>query len=75
MISEIATTTEHYKKLVEILGSDYLKETVESPFDFIQIASRGVNANVIKNFKIYFNLPNESTGQKSFSPIGKEEKV
>lgn len=61
MISEIATTTEHYKKLVEILGSDYLKETVESPFDFIQIASRGVNANVIKNFKIYFNLPNEST--------------
>ena len=44
MISEIATTTEHYKKLVEILGSDYLKETVESPFDFIQIASRGVAA-------------------------------
>jgi putative toxin-antitoxin system antitoxin component (TIGR02293 family) len=61
MITEIASVTEHYKKLVEILGRNYVKEKVESPYDFILIASKGVNANVIKNFRVYFNLPNEST--------------
>ena len=61
MITEVATTTEHYMKLVEILGSKYVTDKVQSPYDFIQLASKGINANVIKNFRTYFNLPNETT--------------
>jgi len=61
MIKKLESTTEHYKKLIEILGKKYLKAKVESPYDLIHIATRGVNANVIKNFRIYFNLPREST--------------
>ena len=63
MIKELESTTEHYKKFIKILGRQYLKAKVESPYDFIHIAKRGVNANVIKNFRIYFNLPRESTAQ------------
>ncbi len=63
MITELESTTEHYKKLIEILGKKYLKAKIENPYDFIHIATRGVNANVIKNFRIYFNLPRESTAQ------------
>ncbi len=60
MISETASTIEHYEKLIEILGSKYVTEKVEGPFDFIQIASKGLNANAIKNFRAYFGLANES---------------
>ena len=56
MIQEIETSTEHYKKLIEILGKKHLRSKVESPFDFIQIASKGVSADVIQNFRIHFNL-------------------
>ena len=63
MISEVESTTKHYKKFIEILGKKYLKATVESPYDFILIANRGVNANVIKNFRIYFDLPRDSAAQ------------
>lgn len=56
MIHEIETSTEHYKTLIEILGKKQLKSKVESPFDFIQIATNGVSADVIQNFRIHFNL-------------------
>jgi putative toxin-antitoxin system antitoxin component (TIGR02293 family) len=56
MIKEIESTTEHYKKLIDILGKKHLKSKVESPFDFIQIATDGVNADVLKNFSVHFNL-------------------
>jgi len=54
------TTTEHYRKLTEILGKQYVQATIESPYDFIQIASKGINANVIKNFRVYFNISRDS---------------
>lgn len=38
MIKEIESTTEHYKKLVEVLGKKYVRTKVESPYDFIHIA-------------------------------------
>lgn len=57
MIAEKEITTEHYRKLVDILGKKYISSTVENPFDFIHIASRGINAAVLKNFRIYFDLP------------------
>jgi len=61
MITEIESSTEHFKKLIKILGEEHLKTKVESPFDFIHIASEGVNADVIQNFRIYFNLSRELT--------------
>lgn len=56
MIKEIESTTGHYKKLVNILGEKHLKSNVESPFDFIRIATDGVDAAVIRNFRVHFNL-------------------
>ena len=61
MIKEKESTTEHYKKLIEVLGKKYVKAEVESPFDFIHIANKGINANVIKNFRVYFNLSRNLT--------------
>lgn len=54
------TTTEHYKKLIEILGKKYVPAGIESPFDFIHLAARGINANIITNFRTYFNIPRDT---------------
>ncbi|MCH7763976.1 MAG: DUF2384 domain-containing protein [Candidatus Marinimicrobia bacterium] len=63
MIKEIESTTEHYKKLIEVFGKNYVRTKVESPYDFIHIASRGISAIVVKNFRHYFNLSQYSTAQ------------
>lgn len=57
MIKE--TTTEHYKTLQNILGRKYLRGTVESPFDFINLASKGIDAHIIVNFRNHFKIPRE----------------
>jgi len=61
MIKEKESTTEHYKKLVEVLGKKYVRTKVESPFDFIHIANKGINPAIINNFRVYFNLPRNVT--------------
>jgi len=50
-------TTKHYDDLQKILGKKYIRTKIESPFDFITIASKGVNANIIVNFRNHFNIP------------------
>lgn len=61
MTEKVYSTTEHFDELREVLGKKYLKTRVESPYDFIHIANRGLNARVIKNFRIYFDLPLDTT--------------
>lgn len=56
-------TTEHYEKLVEVLGKKYVTDLIESPFDFIHIANAGINVSVISNFSKYFNLTKELVAQ------------
>ncbi len=56
MTEDLDLTTAHYDELRDVFGKKYLRTRVESPFDFIHIAKRGLNANVIKNFRTYFNL-------------------
>lgn len=63
MTEEIDLTTKHLDSLRDVLGRKYVKVKVESPFDFIHIASKGLNANIIKNFKDYFNLSLDTTAQ------------
>ena len=63
MITSEETTTKHYKTLLDILGRKYIKAKIESPYDFISIASRGVNAHVIVNFRKYFDIPRESAAE------------
>ncbi|MGB3467174.1 MAG: antitoxin Xre/MbcA/ParS toxin-binding domain-containing protein [Cyclobacteriaceae bacterium] len=60
MITQSKSTSKHYEKLIIVLGKEYVKYDVESSFDFIHIASKGVNANVIKNFRSYFGLSRDS---------------
>lgn len=50
-----------YETLVNILGKQYISGRIESPFDFISIARRGVNAGVINNFRNYFGLTRDRT--------------
>jgi putative toxin-antitoxin system antitoxin component (TIGR02293 family) len=61
MIHTKQTTTDHYQKLTSVLGKKYICTSINNPFDIIQIASKGVNSNVVKNFRNYFDLPREST--------------
>lgn len=51
------TTTRHFERLQGILGKEYIRTKIESPFDFITIASEGVDANIILNFRNHFNIP------------------
>ncbi len=60
-VEEVRTTTEHYDKLVRILGKKYIKSRIENSFDFITIASKGIDANVILNFRNHFDLPRKFT--------------
>ncbi len=59
MIQERELTTAHYQKLKEVLGTKYVTDEFESPFDFIHIAKKGINANVVKNVRLYFDLPRD----------------
>lgn len=63
MIEEKEITTEHYKKLAEVLGSKNMPNIIESPFDLIHFASTGINVDVISNFSNYFNLTKELTAR------------
>lgn len=55
------TTTERYRKLAEVLGKSNVKGRLESPFDFIMIATRGMNVSAIKHFSDYFDLSKNFT--------------
>jgi len=56
MITKDKPSVDYYKALKDILGHQYIKSEIESPFDFITIASNGIDAHVITNFKEHFNF-------------------
>jgi putative toxin-antitoxin system antitoxin component (TIGR02293 family) len=59
MIKSYSSTSDHYKALKEILGRKYITSDIESAFDFISIASKGVDAHIIDNFKTHFKFPRD----------------
>ncbi|WP_085765868.1 type II RES/Xre toxin-antitoxin system antitoxin [Nonlabens spongiae] len=61
-VSEL-TTTQHLDKVRNVLGKKYIDSQLQSHFDFIQAASKGVNANVIKNFGDYFDLKRDTMAE------------
>lgn len=61
MIKIAETTTARYKKMLQVLGKRYVQSKIESSFDFIHAANKGVSAAVIKNFRDYFNISKEET--------------
>ncbi len=64
MISgDLPTTTQHYDELIRILGKKYIKSQIESPFDFITIASKGISAQIILNFRNHFKIPRGFTAE------------
>lgn len=63
MMKPIPSTTEHYQNLTILLGKEFVKEKVESPYDFLHLASKGINANIIRNFREGFNLSLEDTAR------------
>jgi len=57
--SRMTATAKHYDALQRILGKEYIRTKIESPFDFITLASKGINANIIVNFRNHFSIPRE----------------
>ncbi|TVQ00633.1 MAG: DUF2384 domain-containing protein [Balneolaceae bacterium] len=62
-IEKISTTTEHYEELISILGKKYIRSNIESPFDFITIASKGIDAQIIVNFRNHFKISRGFTAE------------
>ena len=54
-------TIDRYQKLNEVLGRDNLTERVDSPFDFITLATKGINSDAVVHFSDYFNLSKNFT--------------
>jgi len=50
----------HYEMLVKILGKKFIRQKIESPFDYITIASKGLNAHIIRNFSTHFKIPRDT---------------
>ncbi|WP_143959721.1 type II RES/Xre toxin-antitoxin system antitoxin [Litoribacter populi] len=46
----------HFEKLIRVLGEEYVGREIESPFDFIEIAAKGLHPQTIENFREYFEL-------------------
>lgn len=59
MITRKISDVDHFNALKDILGRKYIKSNIESAFDFISIASKGVDAHIINNFKAHFNFPRD----------------
>lgn len=53
----------HYDKLVDILGKKFIRGRIESPFDYIIIASKGLNPRIIRNFSAHFKIPRDTTAE------------
>lgn len=60
---ETYRTTSHYNRLAEILSREARKWQIDSPFDFISIATEGVDARIIENFLEYFDISKLETSK------------
>jgi len=63
MIDDVAITTNNFKEVRTILGKQYVSTGMQSAFDFIRIATNGLNANVIQNFRNHFDLSIDTTAR------------
>jgi putative toxin-antitoxin system antitoxin component (TIGR02293 family) len=61
--TKVTPATDHYDELIRILGKQYISSTIESPFDFIMIASKGVQAQIIVNFRKHFEISRGQTAE------------
>lgn len=52
----IKTAYDHYEEVVNILGEELIQQEIESPFDYITIATKGLNAHIIRNFSTHFKI-------------------
>lgn len=60
-MGQAAHSTEHYEELRSVLGKRIVRNRIDSAFDFIIHANRGLSAEMISNFRKYFNLPLNET--------------
>lgn len=59
MTTKEVSPIDHFNALKDILGRKYIKSNIESAFDCISIASKGIDAHIINNFKVHFNFPRD----------------
>ncbi|MGI8891874.1 MAG: type II RES/Xre toxin-antitoxin system antitoxin [Bacteroidia bacterium] len=63
MINTKKTSTSRFNQIKELLGRKYIKSSIESPFDFIIIANKGINAQIIINFRNEFKISRDFTAE------------
>lgn len=63
MIEQVNGSTKKYQELISVFGKKYVTSKVESPFDFIRIATKGVNIHAVSNFSAYFNISKAATAE------------
>ena len=52
-----------YSDLIQVLGRKYLRTGIDSPYDFIVLARKGIDSRVILNFRKYFDLSRSDTAE------------
>ena len=62
-MKEFDESTKQLREIREIFGKRYIKKDVESPYDYIHIANKGLDAKVIDNFRSYFDLSLNTTAR------------
>jgi putative toxin-antitoxin system antitoxin component (TIGR02293 family) len=63
MIEEVKRTTRHFNRLTQIVGKKNIGIEIESPFDFISIANKGITVTIIRNFMESFKIPLGTTAE------------
>lgn len=56
-------TTQNFDNLLNVLGVTKENENIESTFDFITLANKGVDAGAIVNFRKFFKIPRNVTAE------------
>lgn len=63
MTTPVHSAPERYSALLKIIGKRSSSTNLDSPFDYISIASKGLNASVVAKFQDHFKLRKEEISE------------
>ena len=63
MTTPVHSAPKRYAALLKVIGKRANSAKLESPFDFISLAEKGLGANAISNFQSHFGLSREDVSQ------------
>jgi putative toxin-antitoxin system antitoxin component (TIGR02293 family) len=63
MTTPVHSAPERYSALLKIIGKRSSSTNIDSPFDYISIASKGLKASVLSKFQDHFKINREEVSQ------------